>query len=50
MTLIQPALATLLLLGSFLVLRAVWKADVTPKVALRPVPRPEPVPDYRKAA
>jgi hypothetical protein len=50
MILIEPALATLLLLGSVLILRAAWKADAEPKVAVRPVPRPEPVPDYRKAA
>lgn len=50
MILIEPALAVLLLLGSVLILRAVWKADTAATVVLRPVPRPEPAPEYRKAA
>jgi hypothetical protein len=50
MILIEPALATLLMLASALILRAVWKADASPALVARPVRRPEPVPDYRKAA
>ena len=50
MTLIEPALASLLLLGSFLILRALWKSDIAAVTVHVPHTRPEPAPEYRKAA
>jgi len=50
MTLMEPVLAALLILGSVLILRAVWKSDTTTAATTAAVPRPEPAPDYRKAA
>jgi len=50
-TLIQPFSAVLLSLGSFLILRTLWKLDVPPvRAVARPKRRPEPAPEIQRAA
>jgi hypothetical protein len=49
-TLIEAFSAVLLSLGSFLILRTLWKLDVPPKRAVAPPGRREPATEFRRAA
>lgn len=49
-TLIEAFSAVLLSLGSFLILRTLWRIDVPPARAAAAPRRREPGPEYRQAA
>jgi hypothetical protein len=49
-TLIEAFSAVLLSLGSFLILRTLWKLDVSRPRAVSPPGRREPAPELRRAA
>jgi len=49
-TLIEAFSAVLLSLGSFLIMRTLWRMDAPPARAAAPRHRREPAPEYRRAA